>query len=127
MRYTRWNDEWGRYTVPLLTKEDGSKIMLGIFTEREERLHQPHDNIVIVPQTEHIFGEFIDRLAELENKIEFGGLVEVRRGEWIKDCDTLVHCSVCKVARNNYFGVGGNLWHYCPNCGAKMDGKEESG
>lgn len=34
----------------------------------------------------------------------------------------------CSKCRENYVLVEGtpkeNLWHYCPNCGAKMDGGE---
>ena len=49
-------------------------------------------------------------------------LVCVKRGGWIKDCETLVHCSECKCARNNFHNqTTGNLWNYCPNCGAKME------
>lgn len=36
--------------------------------------------------------------------------------EW--DEIALYECSVCK----SEFVEGMGLWHYCPNCGAKMDG-----
>ena len=50
-------------------------------------------------------------------------VVEVRHGEWLfHDTDendmTIVKCSEC--GRKRYFGA-----NYCPNCGAKMDGKGE--
>lgn len=120
-RYTRLNDELGCYTVPLLMKEDGSSITFGIFTEREERLNRPHENIVISPKIENVFGEFVDRLAELENKIEFGELVEVRHGEWVTERDYLKNttCSLCNYWVETPYGKTA----YCPNCGAKMDGK----
>jgi hypothetical protein len=42
----------------------------------------------------------------------------VRHGRWIVEYPTgsaFGRCSACKTL--------GNLdWHYCPNCGAKMDG-----
>ena len=50
-------------------------------------------------------------------------VVEVRYGEWEIHAYGLdgedVYCSVC--------GNGSNLpyWHYCPNCGAKMDDAQE--
>lgn len=56
-------------------------------------------------------------------------VVEVRHGEWLDDsCDYV--CSVCRAAysdeirymnRNFEF----EMPNYCPNCGAKMDGKGE--
>jgi hypothetical protein len=56
-------------------------------------------------------------------------VVEVRHGEWylLDECaNEGVYCSVCrkKVYRTEYANqkVKSN---YCPNCGAKMDGKGE--
>lgn len=53
-------------------------------------------------------------------------VVEVRHGKWVKRDDGIVYwyaCSVCeqKTPRNEW----GHEYHcaYCPNCGAKMDGK----
>lgn len=37
-------------------------------------------------------------------------------GEWIKET-VLSKCSVCG------FRLGADTYRYCPNCGAKMDGK----
>ena len=48
--------------------------------------------------------------------------VEVVHGEWIWEdsvCNPRI-CSVCK--QKFYIGRG---WNYCPNCGAKMDGKKK--
>lgn len=55
-------------------------------------------------------------------------VVEVRHGEWIEFednfFDTLYQCSVCKEEFVLAEGTPSeNLWNYCPNCGAKMDGK----
>lgn len=49
----------------------------------------------------------------------------VRHGHWVKDRSGQEYCSVC-----GQYGVWsdrvGTLWTlYCPNCGAKMDGKED--
>ena len=48
----------------------------------------------------------------------------VPQGEWIRDNSTMVHCSVCKVARNAFWETYGNLWNFCPNCGARMGGAD---
>lgn len=41
-------------------------------------------------------------------------------GEWVEELPSLYYCSRC---RSEPFGD--NLYHYCPNCGAKMKGAEE--
>ena len=58
---------------------------------------------------------------ELINKIKKAPTIEaepVRHGRWNVEYPTgsdFGRCSACKTL--------GNLdWHYCPNCGAKMDG-----
>lgn len=40
--------------------------------------------------------------------------------DWIQGMKT---CANCGVQRNPKFKIGGGAWLYCPNCGAKMDGK----
>ena len=54
-------------------------------------------------------------------------VVEVRHGEWL-DCHSIAfteECSVCgRCVDLDYFGRR-NRYNYCPNCGAKMDGKGE--
>lgn len=44
----------------------------------------------------------------------------VVHGRWIASHDEFFACSICKYP----FYVGWNQANYCPNCGAKMDGKE---
>ena len=55
-------------------------------------------------------------------------VVEVRHGEWIKDDDDVcwwLECSVCcEIPPKNRYGYYLQS-AYCPNCGAKMDGKGE--
>ena len=41
-------------------------------------------------------------------------VAEVKHGEWIG-----LECSKC-----GHFATYANDYNYCPNCGAKMDGKE---
>lgn len=58
----------------------------------------------------------------------------VKRGEWEKDKDDLfwgnsfihMRCSLCgSEAHLNRFGMAYMLSQFCPNCGARMDGKED--
>ena len=55
-------------------------------------------------------------------------VVEVRHGEWVHS-DKAAHwygkdkCSECHY--RTYDGLDLSHFNYCPNCGAKMDGKGE--
>lgn len=51
----------------------------------------------------------------------------VRHGWWEKaNCSGFIVCSSCGdvFLRSDWF-LNGSKWDYCPNCGAKMDLKEE--
>lgn len=50
----------------------------------------------------------------------------VKHGRWIKD-DVGVHCSECFCGWEFLTGIPVEVYgfHYCPNCGAKMDGGED--
>lgn len=69
---------------------------------------------------------------ETQMKAENGLLVEVRHGRWVKKHGMMppeYHhrhvCSVCNVFALHEIN-GREQWSfYCPNCGAKMDAKEE--
>lgn len=58
-------------------------------------------------------------------------VAEVVHGRWEDSIDEWFGTDVytCSKCRESYVLVEGtpkeNLWHYCPNCGAKMDGGEE--
>ena len=78
---------------------------------------------------EHTFtynnvGLFINQL----NDQPTADVVEVRHGEWVKNQANLcwwLECSVCgEIPPKNRYNF---YWQseYCPNCGAKMDGKGE--
>ena len=46
-------------------------------------------------------------------------VVEVRHGQWeLDDGRSHCHCTNCLFGRNIETQIG---WHYCPNCGARMD------
>lgn len=57
-------------------------------------------------------------------------VAEVVHGRWEDSIDEWFGTDVytCSKCRESYVLVEGtpkeNLWHYCPNCGAKMDGGE---
>ena len=60
-------------------------------------------------------------------------VVEVRHGKWIKTQEPLgwcnVDCAECSVCHESWIVDEDSsiddyeyMWHYCPHCGAKMDG-----
>ncbi len=59
-------------------------------------------------------------------KIPAADVVEVRHGEWVGDafCDVLT-CKECSYEHALYVLGKLSATNYCPNCGAKMDGKGE--
>lgn len=67
-------------------------------------------------------------LKELKIRRETVDAEPVRHGHWIEqevgNLDTYYTCSACK---EDFCLIEGepsdNLWNYCPNCGAKMDGE----
>ena len=66
---------------------------------------------------------FVQNSRDFVASFPAADVVEVRHGRWLfHDTDendmTIVKCSEC--GRKRYFGA-----NYCPNCGAKMDGKGE--
>lgn len=62
--------------------------------------------------------DFIDRI----NEQPAADVVEVRHGVWKKiellGCKPMYECSICEKLHDQDY-------HYCNNCGAKMDGKGE--
>ena len=76
-------------------------------------------------------------LAKGVDLIPAADVVEVRHGKWLKteepmgwhdvDC---IECSACHgswvIADDVSFEDYVEGWKYCPNCGAKMDGKDDN-
>jgi hypothetical protein len=55
-------------------------------------------------------------------------VVEVRHGEWIMTDSRFAEMS-CSICGFKYYGEYDKecMSHYCPNCGAKMDGERKEG
>ena len=48
------------------------------------------------------------------------------QGRWISDeGDVLFHCSECETQISTSWDYDDLNWNYCPNCGARMNGKEQ--
>ena len=66
-----------------------------------------------------------DRLDDELNNFPAADVQEVRHGKWFLERErngNCFQCSACGVCFRNSIKFGTN---YCPNCGAKMDGKED--
>lgn len=66
------------------------------------------------------------------NNFPAADVEEVKHGRWIEMTDSILETYYdCSVCRESFYLVEGapsdNLYQYCPNCGAKMDGGEENG
>ena len=81
---------------------------------------------------------FVQNSRDFVASFPAADVVEVRHGEWVdryggKYANQLYECSVCKEFAPDKVGIdvlgsqtiGWALTPYCPNCGAKMDGKGE--
>ena len=64
-----------------------------------------------------------EHIVELLRIIPAVDAVEVKYGIWIKEDYTFYRCSVC----DQRISLVGNPTKYCPNCGARMDGRREDG
>ena len=69
-----------------------------------------------------IMTEFGDAIMDCH----IADVAPVVHGRWIEQekytFGVMYDCSIC----DNRILDNGYPWNYCPNCGAKMDGKEES-
>ena len=69
---------------------------------------------------------FVRRVLNDRNLIPAAEVAPVVHGRWIEDHDYL-KCPECGVMVKwdfTFFDIGN--WNYCPNCGAKMDMKEQA-
>jgi DNA-directed RNA polymerase subunit RPC12/RpoP len=73
--------------------------------------------------------DIADRILDDVVEIPTADVEEVKHGYWIEQED--MFCAVyytCSNCRNDWTTIDGtpqeNFMNYCPNCGAKMDGKD---
>lgn len=57
------------------------------------------------------------------NSIPTADVAPVVHAQWIEDGSGIIICPECKRGYN----LHAKYTHYCPNCGAKMDGERKDG
>lgn len=69
-----------------------------------------------------------DQLVDLRDVLNAPTLdyAPVRHGEWEWDTMDVYMCSACSEKSHVKEVLGKPAWDYCPNYGAKMDGKEQA-
>ncbi len=70
---------------------------------------------------EYRYENFIPVNAVLD--IPIADVAPVVHGRWIEDGSLIITCSECKRGYN----LIAKYTHYCPNCGALMDGGKDDG
>ena len=104
------------------------------YIEREALLKDLKNNADYKRECRYEQNIDIESLMNYLNKIPAADVVEVRHGEWEKDPIAIrddgeiydYRCSVCTArAHKGEYGNYDYITDYCPNCGAKMDGKGE--
>jgi rubrerythrin len=95
-------------------------------TERLKAIADELDNAMkdFVAKAVPLFKEASEVLIALYGRLQKErGKDDAKRGKWInldsdpKHLASVDICSKCGQIRRGY-----SSWHYCPNCGAKMDG-----
>lgn len=62
-----------------------------------------------------------DCIAEEISQLPAADVAPVVHGRWIEDGSGIIICQECKRGYN----LIAKYTHYCPNCGAKMDGGDD--
>lgn len=117
MRYTHYDEDLKRWVVECREKADGETIKFYVKHDQKEITGVNTDIVRLSLASVLVFGEAINRLAELENAAEKPAS---KHGEWKKRGNEK-KCSRCEFI---YYS-NNDEWSFCPNCGAKMDGERK--
>lgn len=94
------------------------------YIERDEAIRKAQDACIKI--VFRVLGRGITQfdafdIVEKMESVPVADVVEVKHGHWISGIDTI--CSVCGID-NDIYEV--EKCSYCPNCGAKMDGRSDN-
>lgn len=108
----------------LISRQDAIDAVRSYYDECDEREESIEERIEQLPSADIDLSDFSDKLWQAA--YERGKAEAVRHGHWINHPDDLfpedssIECSICheweRILANDNF---------CPNCGARMDGKHD--
>lgn len=101
------------------------------FIDRETLMKFPirRDNCDKEHANEH-FINGIETVMEYAENLPTANVEPVRHGRWrecFEDWRQQIEGSKCSACGFEYYGTGISRFHYCPNCGVKMDGGAGNG
>ena len=117
--------------------------MMAEYIEREALLRDISESVVVTVRHGKPSPELrgVSKVIDRIKSVPTADVAEVRHGVWLWDVETHgdpmygvdedfgYRCSGCEIWADEW-GVDGDIYeepptrlHYCPNCGAKMDGK----
>ena len=87
-----------------------------------EAVHQEFDECLVWDESGQTTADEVERILDYLPTID---AVPVKHGKWI-DPTTGEYCYRCSVCEEyTTMELPRLLYHYCPNCGAKMDGGKD--
>lgn len=95
------------------------------YIDREAVLHALHEigGCDAPPDTwANGFDKAIDEAYRSVQRLPAADVAPVVHGRWEWDTEDIYRCTVCNEKAHVKEVMGQPDWHYCPNCGAKMDG-----
>lgn len=91
---------------------DADKLKMAL-VKNNVSLYEPYSALIENYET-------IKRIVDAQPTLTHADLVP--HGRWETECEPHYTCSACK----HWFNLYGPT-NFCPNCGAKMDGRKENG
>lgn len=100
-----------------------------LYEEAARREELARNRVADTPGNSPAYARYVTQLNE---RTEFKQMIAdavpvetVKHGKWVKPVpgDGENRCSVCKAAQLWFAGYGYYESDFCPNCGAKMDGR----
>lgn len=90
------------------------------------------DNTIPPIWTEEHISELCNDFFVIPKESPVADVAPVVHGKWIANFDNFTPANRCSKCKVNFPSIAGsaesvyspNLMHYCPNCGARMDGDE---
>ena len=116
--------------MPRYIDADELLKVLDVFSDKEGEKADffAHKNLDEL-STKYNHGQYcFENVKEMVNTMPTADVVEVEHGKWnfVRILNHLVYCECSKCKGKVYDHAKYRQYLYCPHCGAKMDGKDDS-